>query len=92
VWCWSVFTSNCRTQSSSHYPLSIVFREDVLNQATEDWDTARVTLSGVPGLVCRPEASPPAPHDPRDRGRARGSNVAWLDLESKQQKRYILEA
>ena len=24
-----------------------------LNQATENWDTARVTLSGAQGLVCR---------------------------------------
>ena len=28
-----------------------------LNQATDDWHTARVTLSGAQGLVCRREAS-----------------------------------
>ena len=53
----------------------------VLNQATEDWDTARVTLSGAQGLVCQREASPTAQHDRRGRGCGRCINVVWFDLD-----------
>ena len=69
----------CWERSAASIDRSVELRRS-LNQATADWYTDRVTLSGAQGLVCRREASPPAPHDRRGRGRARYIIIVWFDL------------
>ena len=50
-------TGSTMHQCASLRIVPVWAKDPKLNQATDDWHTARVTLSGAQGLVCRREAA-----------------------------------